>query len=189
MLLSFQKWWSDIKVNSERRRIVAVSQGTVAINYNHLVIPTLEALKDRDDIFVVVALGKKGATLLKGTSIPDNSRVADWIPFDELLLLSDCFVTNGGYGGFQNCLAHGVPIVIAAPHFADKRDIADRVEWSGTGINVRTGTPTSEAVKDAVLGVLTDEKYKRRALEIQAEIQNYDPMAIIAGAIDEVAAL
>lgn len=182
-------WWEDIELNSEKRRIVAVSQGTVSFDYSHLNIPTLEALKNRDDIFVVVALGKKGATLPEATIIPDNARVADWIPYDKMLPLSDVFVTNGGYGGFQNSLARGVPIVIAAPQFADKRDIADRVEWSGTGINLKTGTPTSEVVRDAVIEVLTDDKYKRRALEIQAEIKSYDPMEIIADAIDEVAGL
>jgi UDP:flavonoid glycosyltransferase YjiC (YdhE family) len=182
-------WWDDIKLNPEKRHIVAVSQGTVSFDYSHLNIPTLQALKDRGDLFVVVALGKKGATLPEGTIIPGNARVADWIPYDELLALSDAFVTNGGYGGFSNALARGVPIVIAAPQFADKRDIADRVMWSGTGVNLKTGTPTSKMVRDAVMEVLTNEEYKRRALEIQSEIRSYDPMEIIAGAIDEVVEL
>ena len=182
-------WWDDITLNPENRFVVAVSQGTVALDYNHLIIPTLEALKERDDILVVAALGRKGATLPGAIVNSHNARIADWIPFDELLSLSDVFVTNGGYGGFQNALARGVPIVIAAPQFADKRDIADRVEWSETGINLRTGTPTSEALKEAVVKVLTEGTYKRRALEIQTEIRSHNPMIIIAGAIDEVANL
>ena len=182
-------WWKEISINSEKRRIIAVSQGTVSHKYNHLIIPALEAFEDREDFLVVVALGKKGAVLPEGTVVPGNARVADWIPFDDLLPLSDVFITNGGYGGFQNSLAKGVPIVIAAPQFADKRDVADRVEWSGAGINLRTGTPPSDAVRNAVVEVLTDRKYRRRALEIQAEIRTYNPIAIISGAIDEVASL
>jgi UDP:flavonoid glycosyltransferase YjiC (YdhE family) len=158
-------------------------------NYNSLIIPTLEALGGCNDFLVVVALGKLGANLPATAVIPENARVADWIPFDDLLSISDVFVTNGGYGSFQNAVARGVPLVLAAPCFADKMDIADRVEWSGTGINLRTGAPSPEAVKKAVIEVLTVEKYKRRALEVQAEIEGYDPLAIITAAIDEVAGL
>lgn len=182
-------WWSEVVLKTRNRHIVAVSQGTVIRNYSDLIMPTLEALSDREDILVVAALGKHGATLPATAIIPENARVADWIPFNELLQLSDVFVTNGGYGSFQNALSRGVPLVIAAPHFADKVDIADRVEWSGTGINLKTGTPTPEALKKAILEVLSVEKYKRRALEIQAEIESYDPAAIITATIDEVAAL
>jgi UDP:flavonoid glycosyltransferase YjiC (YdhE family) len=179
-------WWSEI-VCRGTTKLVAVSQGTVATRPEALIIPTLEALKDQHNILVVVALGKRGATLPAEYSIPKNARVADWIPFDSLLPISDVFVTNGGYGSFQNALANGVPLVIAPPFFADKRDIAARVEWSGTGINLTTGTPTSEALKGAVLEVLRDGKYKKRVMEVKEEIEAYDPMAIITGAIDEVA--
>ncbi len=179
-------WWSGI-VYRGMTKLVAVSQGTVATSPELLIIPTLEALKDQHNILVVVALGKRGATLPAEYSIPKNARVADWIPFDSLLPLSDVFVTNGGYGSFQNALANGVPLVIAPPFFADKRDIAARVEWSGTGVNLKAGTPTPEALKDAVLEVLRDGKYKKRVMEVKEEIETYDPMAIIAGAIDEVA--
>jgi UDP:flavonoid glycosyltransferase YjiC (YdhE family) len=180
-------WWNELESDSRQRHVVAVSQGTVARNYHDLIIPTLDALKDREDLLVVVALGKRGITLPATGLIPDNARVADWIPFDELLSLSSVFVTNGGYGSFQNALSRGVPLVIAAPHFADKMDIADRVEWSGTGINLRTGTPNREALRKAILDVLSEKRYKRRALEVQMEIESYDPMAIITAAIDELA--
>ena len=180
-------WWNELVLNLRKRHIVAVSQGTVARNYHDLIIPTLNALKDREDILVVVALGKKGATFPATSFIPDNARVADWIPFDELLPLSSVFVTNGGYGSFQNALSQGVPLVIAAPHFADKIDIADRVEWSGTGINLKTGTPSRETLRKAILDVLSEGRYKRRAMEVQAEIRSYEPIDIITAAIDKVA--
>jgi UDP:flavonoid glycosyltransferase YjiC (YdhE family) len=166
---------------------VAVSQGTIATKPEALIIPTLEALKDENNILVIAALGKRDATLPAEYTVPKNARVADWIPFDSLLPLCDVFVTNGGYGSFQNAVANGIPLVIAPPFFADKRDIAARVEWSGIGINLGTGTPTPEALKDAVLEVFRDGKYRERVAEVKREIECYDPMAIIAGAIDEVA--
>lgn len=60
-------WWPDILDNSnagpKKRKVVFVSQGTVALDYTDLVIPTLKAFADRaDEVLVVVALGVRGAT-------------------------------------------------------------------------------------------------------------------------------
>lgn len=186
------EWWEEIVQNSrkgkqERKHIIAVSQGTMALAYSDLIIPTLNALSSCSDMIVVVALGKKGARLPDDFEVPGNAKVVDWIPFDDLLELSDVFVTNGGYGSFQNACSRGVPLVVAAPLFADKRDIADRVEWSGVGINLKTGTPSPEALREAVSEVLGDEKYKKRVGEVRGEIRGFDPMKVIAGAIDELA--
>ncbi|CZR67184.1 related to N-glycosyltransferase [Phialocephala subalpina] len=182
-------WWSEIIQNSkkERKKIIAVSQGTMTLNYRDLIIPTLNALANSPDILVLVALGKKGAALPEDFVVPGNARVADWIPFDDLLAVSDCFVTNGGYGSFQNSVSRGVPLVVAAPLFADKRDIADRVEWSGVGIPLKTGTPSPDAVREAVLEVLEEGKYRRRVEEVRGEIRGFDPMKVIADAVDELA--
>ena len=91
-------------MNAEKRQIVAVSQGTAILDYNNLIIPTLEALENIDNVFVVAALGGKGAVLPDAVDVPQNARIADWISFDDLLPLSDVFITNGGYGGVQNSL-------------------------------------------------------------------------------------
>jgi UDP:flavonoid glycosyltransferase YjiC (YdhE family) len=80
---------------------------------------------------------------------------------------------------------NGVPIVIAPPFFADKRDIAARVEWSGTGVNLPTETPSEEELREGVLRVLQEEGSRKRAVEVKGEIEGFDIMAIIAGAIDE----
>jgi UDP:flavonoid glycosyltransferase YjiC (YdhE family) len=105
-------WWTEI-VNNKTKKIVAVSQGSVAMNFSDLVIPTMTSLANREDILVVVALGKKGAELPAGTSIPANARVADFIPFDELLPHCSAFITNGGYGSFQHAISHGTPVIVA----------------------------------------------------------------------------
>jgi UDP:flavonoid glycosyltransferase YjiC (YdhE family) len=61
------------------------------------------------------------------------------------------------------------------------------VEWSGTGINLRVGNPTPSKLLEAVTAIFEDSKYKKRVLEIKAEISTYDPMGIIADTINEVA--
>jgi len=180
-------WWESDIVGNTTKKIVAVSQGTIATNYADLIIPTMQGLASSPDILVVVALGAKGATLPEGTIIPENARVADYIPFDELLPHSEVFVTNGGYGGFQHAIAHGTPLVIGGIS-EDKLEVSARAEWAGVAINLKTATPTKEAVAEAVETVIRDGKYKKRALELESEMKSYDPMGIIIGTIEELGA-
>ena len=179
-------WWSDIAVNAAKKRIVGVSQGTANVIFSNLIIPTMEALADLDDVLVVVALGREGVVLPEGTGVPENARVADYIPFDDLLPFADVFVTNGGYGGFQHCVSNGVPMIVAGLA-ADKPEVANRAEWAGVGLNLKTDQPTVQAIKEAVNTILGDEKYKRRAQELQKEMEEYDTFSLIEKNIEEVA--
>jgi UDP:flavonoid glycosyltransferase YjiC (YdhE family) len=178
-------WWSDIA--NSGKKIVAVSQGSICQNHSELSIPTMEAFKDREDILLVVALGKKGASLPEGTPVPSNARVADFIPFDDLLPPCSAFISNGGYGAFQHSIANGTPIVVGGAT-EDKPEVAARAEWTGMGLNLKTGTPTPEAIRKAVDEILENPKYKKRALELEAEMAAFDPMSVVAKNIEELAA-
>ena len=58
--------------------------------------------------------------------------------------------------------------------------------WSGAGIDLRTGTPTARAIRNAVREVLGDDSYLRRARELEAAYAQRDGIAEIAALIDEV---
>ncbi|KAE8445458.1 hypothetical protein EG329_013348 [Mollisiaceae sp. DMI_Dod_QoI] len=180
---SFPSWWDDIAINPQGKRIVAVSQGTIATDASDLIVPTMMSMKDRNDVLVVAALGKRGAKL--DVEIPGNSRYADYIPYDEMLQYADVFVTNGGYGSVQHALGNGVPLVVGGTG-ADKVDNAMRVAWAGVGINLETHRPTQEALSQAVMATLDEPKYKERAKEIQEEMKSYDPIGVIEQNIKEV---
>ncbi|KAF9001646.1 glycosyltransferase family 1 protein [Hymenopellis radicata] len=179
-------WWQTVIANSEKKRIVAVAQGTVQLDYSQLVIPTLTALADEEDVITVAVLGKHGATLPCDFVVPKNGYVGDYIPFDDILEHVDAFVTNGGYGGFQHAMAHGVPVVVGGAT-EDKPEVAARAEWAGVGVNLKTDKPSPEQVRTAVREVLDHPKYKARAVEIEKEMQTYDPIQIIADSVDELA--
>lgn len=179
-------WWDDVAVNASRKRIVAVSQGTATAMYEKLIIPTLEALAD-SEFLIVVALGRPGAVLPESVVVPHNARVIDYIPFDELLPYADVFLTNGGYGGLQHAVSHGIPLVVAGIE-ADKPEVAARVEWAGLGINMRTEKPSPEAVREAVERVLGDGKFMMRAKQLEKESEKYNIFDIVARNIEEVLA-
>lgn len=157
-------WWGDL---SDAQAVVHVSQGTVANQrLDDLVIPTIRALAD-EDVLVVVTTG--GAAVSRLGRLPANVRAAEFLPYDRLLPLTDVFVTNGGYGGLQYALAHGVPIV-AAGDTEDKVETTRRVEFSGVGVNLRTGTPTPAQIARAVAQVRADARFRTRARALRDEI-------------------
>jgi UDP:flavonoid glycosyltransferase YjiC (YdhE family) len=81
-------------------------------------------------------------------------------------------VSNGGYNGAKAALAHGVPLVIA-PWGNDQPDVAGRLAWAGAAVNLRTSTPTPQAVGTAVHRVLTEGSYRAAAARISAEFREY----------------
>ncbi|AHH17054.1 glycosyltransferase, MGT family [Nocardia nova SH22a] len=157
-------WWGDL----DGRRVVHVTQGTVATGAWNLVEPTVRALAD-DDAIVVVATGGRPVDTLPH-DLPANVRAAEFLPYDRLLPQTDVFVTNGGYGGVHYALEHGVPIVVAG-RTEDKTEVSARVGWAGVGIDLRTDTPAPERVSAAVRTVLADDRYRLRAKAIGDSIR------------------
>ncbi|KAH7141836.1 putative UDP-glucuronosyltransferase 2A3 [Dactylonectria macrodidyma] len=180
-------WWTEVANNEAKKDVVFVCQGTVRMDWNDIVIPTMEALKDRPNTLVVVALGKRGATLDSSIHVPENARVADYLPFDDILPLSSVFVGNGAYGGVRPSLAHGTPLVVAGDS-EDKPEMCAIAEWAGVAVNLRTGSPTSKALRAGVDEVLSNPKYREAAQRVQAEMEASDPVRVIAENINEVIA-
>ncbi len=170
-------WWDDL----DGRTVVHVTQGTIDNqDLSSLIGPTLRALAD-EDVLTVAATGGRPIGSIPGP-LPDNARVAQFIPYDLLLPQVDVMVTNGGYGGVHYALAHGVPLVVAGTS-EDKPEVAARVHWSGSGINLRTGQPTQAAIRAAVRSVLHDSSYRRRAAELRADMAHYRPLDTIENSL------
>jgi hypothetical protein len=80
------EWWGDIaKAKQEGKKIVTASQGTVGLNLNDLLIPTLEALKDRHDVSVIATTIIVEVANVPGLVIPANARATKFLPYDLLL--------------------------------------------------------------------------------------------------------
>jgi len=181
----YPEWWP--RVTNPSTQVVFVCQGTASrIRFEDLVIPTLEGLAD-EDLLVVASLGKKGATLMSEVPVPKNAHIINYIPYDDIFPHADVFISNGGYGGFQHAINHGLPMVIAGLN-ADKPEVAARAEWAGVGINLKTQAASKEAVRESVLKILSSPKYRARARELQSEAKTLDSLAIVAKTVEEVVA-
>ena len=176
------EWWHELDGD---RPVVHVTQGTIDNkDLGRVVRPTLDALADRE-VLVVVATGGRPVDELG--ELPGNARAAEFLPYDRLMPKTDVFVTNAGYGGTQYALSHGVPLVTAGDT-EDKPEVSRRAEWAGVGVNLRTGTPTAEAVRRAVDTVLADRRYRGRAQVLAAQIRQYDTFGLIEAELEAASA-
>lgn len=174
-------WWRDL----EGRRVVHVTQGTQNIDPTDLIVPTLAALADRDDLLVVVTTGARGQDGLP-FPIPANTRVAGLLPYGELLPRVDAAVTNGGWGGTLAMLAHGIPLVIAGGDL-DKPEIASRVAWAGAAVNLKTGAPTAAQVAAGLDTVTTNPSYRDAASRVGAQLRSLGGAARAAELLEQLA--
>jgi len=176
-------WWSDLDGS---RPVVLVSQGTVANDdFAELVGPALEALAD-EPVLIVVTTGAAGGPAGRALPpIPANARVAEFLPYAELMPKVSVFVTNGGYCGLHEAMTHGVPIVVAGDT-EDKVETSARVVWSGVGISLTTGHPTAAAIRTAVRAVLANPRYRAASGRIGEQISAAPGAAGFAKAVERL---
>lgn len=174
-------WWDEV---TSGRPVVLVTQGTIRNDEVSLFGPAIEALAS-DDVLVVLTTGGT-VTDLTG-EVPANVRVAEFVPYAALMPHVAAYVTNGGYGGVQMALAHGVPLVVAGTT-EDKPEVAARVAWSGAGINLGKHRPTPAQLRTAVRLVLSDPSYRRNAERLAADISRHDAAEEGARLLERLAA-
>lgn len=179
-------WWADVAAARRLGRpVVLVTQGTLATRVEELIVPALRALAHEDMLVVATAAPARVAAALGG-ALPDNARLAPFVPYGALLPLLSAVVTNGGYGGVQQALAHGLPLVVAGGS-EEKPEIAARVAWSGAGVDLRTGRPSARAVREAVRRVLAEPGFRARAGALAAEMAGFDAAALGAALVERLA--
>ncbi|KAF2448746.1 glycosyltransferase family 1 protein, partial [Karstenula rhodostoma CBS 690.94] len=179
-------WWDDLpKAKAAGKKIVVVSQGTVETNPNDLILPTLEALKDRDDVLVIGTFYISEPEEVPGLVVPNNARVARYIPHDDLLPFVDVMVGNGGFGGVQKTLMSGIPMVISGVA-QDKAVVGAIADFTGVGINLGMQAPGAERIGEAVKKILEDPSYGLKAKELSKAFDRYDMQKVLDNAVQDV---
>jgi UDP:flavonoid glycosyltransferase YjiC (YdhE family) len=167
---SLPDWWHEL---DETKRLILVTQGTVANrDFGQLVGPALTGLAKEKDLMVLVTTGGQPIESIP-VEIPANARVANFLPYEQIMPRIDLLITNGGYGTVNMALAHGIPI-ISAGLTEDKEDVSAHVRWAGVGIDLRTNQATPEAVHVAARKVLDTLNYRERAKELAQEFASHD---------------
>lgn len=177
------EWWDMVR---EAQTVIHVTQGTFDNrDLSMLVRPTLAALADRPGVVVVATTGRS-SDKISVEDVPANAVVTEWISYSELLPHVDVMITNGGYGGVQHALRHGVPVIVAGES-SDKAEVAARVQYAGVGVALKTAVPSVGAIAAAVHDISTRRRYRAAAERLALAIGGSRPLDDIATMVDDVA--
>ncbi|ROV94996.1 hypothetical protein VMCG_08310 [Cytospora schulzeri] len=166
-------WWDELTTNNTAKKAVVVAQGTVETDPNDLIIPTIEAMRGRDDVLVVAIMGRRGATLPEDFEKPGNALVTDYLNYDAVLPYASAWVHNGGYGAITHGIAHGVPMVVAGEG-QDKTENVKRIRFSGVGAGLGTPRPGEKNIEASLEAVLGQGKFHDRVQVLKKETEDLD---------------
>ena len=133
-------WWPELQ---EGRPVVLVTQGTVRNEDDLLFAPAFEALAGEDVLVIATTGGGSPRARAAAGATSGSSRTCR---SPTLMPHVSAYITNGGYGGVQLALSHGVPIVVSGAT-EDKPEVAARVAWSGAGVRVREARPSAASIR------------------------------------------
>ena len=177
-------WWDY----SERRPIVHVTQGTYAnADPTELIVPTIRGLADERVLVVATTGGRLPSVVAEayGGPLPDNARVASFLPYSHLLASSSAVVTSGGWSTVHHALRWGVPLVVSGTT-EDKPEVNARVAWSGAGIDLRRQHAQPDEVRAAVRRVLVEPSFRQAAGGLGSAIARTEPAAAVAELVVEL---
>jgi len=159
-------------------KVILISQGTIDNkDQNKLIIPVLEAIKDKNYL-LLVATGNINTDELRKKYSRSNIIIEDFIDFDFILDYTDLYITNGGYGGVMLSLSKGVPILTAGIT-EGKNDINARIRYYKVGIDLKTENPASDKIRIKTEEMLADKTFKNNASRMQSLLRNYNTNQII----------
>ncbi|MER6178893.1 activator-dependent family glycosyltransferase [Streptosporangium sp. NPDC001681] len=153
----------------ERRR-VALTLGSSSTDrftgYAANVPDILDALADLD-IEVVATIAESEQKKL--SHVPGNARVVPWTPLHALVPTCDAIISHAGPGTFLTSALHGIP-QLTVPWDFDEPELARRAAAQGGSLAILADQATGESVRAAVLRLLDEPSFRRRAHDLRDEI-------------------
>jgi UDP:flavonoid glycosyltransferase YjiC (YdhE family) len=164
--------------------IVYLTMGTVWNDDLDLFRAVIDAVRG-EDIALVVTVGRQNDPASLGPQ-PSNVVVHRFVPQNVLLPRCDAIVTHGGSGTMLGALAHGVPLLLL-PQGADQYANADRVVAAGAGRQLLRGERSVDAIRESLLAILGDRRFRGAAERIASEIELMPDAPAVVPAIERLA--
>lgn len=147
-----------VKKEERNRKKIYISLGTVN-NKNIKFYQNCIKAFENCDIDVIMSIGN-GTLISELGTIPDNFEVRNSVEQIKVLQNVDVFITHCGMNSVNESLYYGVPMVMY-PRQSEQGMVCRRVADLGAGIVLKRNSP--KYIKEAVLGVTSNNKYKENA--------------------------
>lgn len=136
------------------------------------------ALNALADIPVRTILTQPDKTIADELGIlPDNAKIAGFIPHTPILKRSSIVVNHAGHGIVSKAITYGVPMVLL-PWDRDQPGVANRAEKLGVARVVPREQANPEEVRQAIIAVLENNKYLENSKIHSRRILNMDSLNI-----------
>jgi zeaxanthin glucosyltransferase len=132
---------------------------------------------------LVISLGG-AADSVELTDVPETTIAVDYAPQLELLARARLTLTHAGVNTVLESLAAGVPLV-AVPITNDQPGMAARVQWAGLGEVLPFGKATAAGLRALIDRVLSEERYRQRAFEVQKAIEQARGLDLASDIVDK----
>lgn len=116
-------------------------------------------------------------------NLPSNVKISDWLPQNDILAHPNLklFITHGGLLSTHESIWWGVPMV-GIPLYADQHRNMFKSVNAEIAVKVDFQTLTTEKLKNAILKVLVNKKY-RKNVEIKSKVFRDQPEKPIERAV------
>jgi UDP:flavonoid glycosyltransferase YjiC (YdhE family) len=119
-------------------------------------------------------------------SVPENTRLVDWLSYSRTMPECALVICHAGHGTLARALASGCPVV-AVPHSGDMGENAARADWAGVGVRIPWRFLTPATLRLAVRRALEHPAMGARARSIAAWAQANDGAVRAAELIEQLA--
>jgi zeaxanthin glucosyltransferase len=119
-------------------------------------------------------------------SLPGETLAVPWAPQPAILKGAALCITHCGLNTVLDALSQGIPC-IGLPRAHEQPAIANRLEWSGAGINLGSGAVPPSVLKSAIKRVLSESAFREAAKRLQTAIANAGGVGKAADICEQVA--
>ncbi|MCT2589602.1 DUF1205 domain-containing protein [Streptomyces sp. N2-109] len=103
-------------------------------------------------------------------TVPDNVRLVDFVPLDQLLPTCSAIIHHGGLLTAFAALQHGVPQIVVPASVWDESEVAQYLQDGGAGLAHDPAETTAERFVEALHQVLDDAKFTEGARRLNADL-------------------
>lgn len=163
--------------------MIYASLGTLLNQHQAIYRQIIEACAPLN-VQLVLSLGGAGDPH-EYAGMPGNPLVVRYAPQRELLKRAQLTITHAGLNTTLESLSEGVPMA-AIPITFEQPAIAARIRWTGTGDFVTPQQLTTMRLREMIVRVLENPKYRISAEKMKAILQGTNGRARAAEIIQEV---
>ncbi|MRS05956.1 hypothetical protein EG832_22460, partial [bacterium] len=172
--INFPDWWKDVPRNQPIIYITMGSSGDI-----RLLDTILEVLGDIPVVGLVATAGRRNIS-----NKPDNVFLTDYLPGLEVIGCSTLVICSGGSATAYQALSMGKP-VLGFPSNADQFYTMESIQRLGAGISIRPMAASSENVKNAIVSILGDVRFKEASERLKLEMDHIDSRKLFPEFIDQ----